>query len=83
MKIKNEIKKRVWRWTLLRLRSIVDAADEWIHAEEIKLRAPLDPPAPPAEVDRQASAAREKAHKRAARPRTPRLRYDHGAWVRQ
>ena len=85
--MQEKIKMWLWRWALRRARLIMDAADERIHAEEVKLRerlTPAAPVAPPIEFDRVASAAREKVHKtRAARPRMPRLRYQAGQWVRQ
>lgn len=71
------------------LRRIVDRADEWIHREEVKLRA-IAATAPVVvnalvacadEFDRDASAAREKA-KRPKKATQPRLRYVAGEWVR-
>lgn len=81
------LKVWVWKWIVRRLRAAVWAADEWIHAQELKLSAQRDggrqPVAPPAEFDRKASAAREKAHKRAARAARPRLIYQGGQFVRK
>lgn len=31
-------KRRLWRWIVFRLRDLLWRADEWVHAEEIKLR---------------------------------------------
>jgi hypothetical protein len=74
------------RWA----RTIVDAADERVHAWEVGLRAAsgdVDQAAAKsealAEVDPKASRARERARKRTAKPRAPRLRYVHGEFVRQ
>jgi len=61
-------------------------ADEWIHAQELKLSAQRDggrPLASPIEFDRKASAARERVHKRAARAARPRLLYAGGQFVRK
>jgi hypothetical protein len=77
------IRGKLWRFALRRARTILDAADDWIHAEEVKLREAAAPAAPPAEFDVKASAARERVHKRAARPRQPRLKYQGGQFVRQ
>jgi hypothetical protein len=84
----SKLKKAIWAWILRRLRGIVWAADEWIHAQELKLRESAAAPVrPPAEFDRRASAAREREHKktaaRAARPRLARLKYAGGQFVRQ
>ena len=77
------LKKKLWQWTLRRLRSLVWIADEWIHAQELKLREPAAAPAPaPAEFDRKASAARERVHK-ATRAARPRLIYHGGQFVRK
>jgi hypothetical protein len=87
--MKNRIKNIVWCWTLRRLRGIVWAVDEWIHAHEVRLQCAGDRvQAPDPSVDRQASAAREKTIKR-QRTRhsgtiaTARLRYQGGQFVRQ
>jgi hypothetical protein len=83
------LKGFLWQWTLRRLRTIVWAADEWVHAQELKLResaAAVAPVAPPAEFNRQDSAVREKAHKRAARGLRggrPRLIYHGGQFMRK
>jgi hypothetical protein len=71
----------LWRWALRRLRTILDAADEWVHGREVKLRDAATRSEQLAAVDPVASAVREKARRRAARPKLPRLRYDHGSWV--
>lgn len=78
----------LWRWTLRQARVIVWAVDEWVHAQELKLReSAATPAAAPVEFNRKASAARERVHKakhagRAARPRLAHLNYHAGAWVR-
>ena len=80
------LKKKFWQWTLRQLRSLVWAADEWIHAQELKLSAQRDGgrlPAPvPAEFDRKASAARERVQK-AKRAARPRLIYKGGQFTRK
>jgi hypothetical protein len=80
-------------WSIKCLRSLVWTADEWVHRQEVKLRdaSPAAPDRlsdglqvqPVPAVDRKSSAVRERAHKRAAHPRLPRLRYEQGSWVRQ
>jgi hypothetical protein len=56
----------LWRFTLRCLRAAIWRADEWVHVQEVKLREPApaacvaEKLAPPPEVDRQASAARER-----------------------
>jgi hypothetical protein len=80
----NTLKQAVWRWTLRRLRAIVWAADEWIHAQELKLREPAAAPARVSdEFNVAKSAARERVHKKAARAARPRLVYAGGQFVRQ
>jgi hypothetical protein len=46
------------------LRALADAADDWIHAQEVNLRAPAALAESLAEVDPAASAARERAIKK-------------------
>lgn len=81
------IKTALWRWTIRKARMLVDMIDEWLHNEEVRMResaqsAPSGPVAPPIEVDRTASRAREKViHK--TRVAHPRLRYQGGQFVRQ
>lgn len=88
-------------WLLKLLRDIIWRADEWVQRQEVRLRdeaAAVEVSAAAlAEVDPVASAAREHAHKRAARaarprsnrtassarPRLPRLKYEHGEFVRR
>jgi len=48
------------------LRNAIWRADEWCHEQELKLRQEAELRQSLAEVDPTASAAREKAHKRAA-----------------
>lgn len=85
----------LWRWTLRRARLALDVADEWIHAQEVRLREQAAIPQRLAEVDPIASAARERSHKKSARavsssrtpsrvrPRMPRLVYQAGQFVRR
>lgn len=83
--MRKTLKQVVWRWTLKRLRAIVWAADEWIHARELELQETVSakaPRKPPEEFDVRASRARERVHKAKA-ARLPRLRYAAGAWVRE
>jgi hypothetical protein len=78
------LKRAFWVWMLYQLRAAVWAADEWIHAHELKLREPAAAPARVSdEFNVAKSAAREKAHKRAARAARPRLVYHGGQFVRQ
>lgn len=51
----------LWRWTLRRARLALDVADEWIHAQEVRLREQAAIPQRLAEVDPIASAVRERA----------------------
>lgn len=77
------LKSVLWRWTLRRLRAIVWAADEWIHAQEVQLREPAAVPAAVSdEFNVAKSAARERAHRKAARAARPRLQYRGGQFVR-
>jgi hypothetical protein len=85
------VREKLWRWTLRKLRVLIDAADDWIHAEEVKIREAAAAPVvraarPPIEFDRQKSAARERIHKQAVRSpraRLPRLQYSSGEWVQK
>lgn len=80
--MKTKLKTALYRWTLRRLRLLLDAADEWLYAEEHKVRSVrASVPAADSSVDRQASAAREKAIRK-TRPARPRLRYERGQFVR-
>jgi hypothetical protein len=86
--VEGKMKRYLWRITVRMLRKMVDRADEWVHEEERKLREVgslmsernLD-----LSVDREESAAREKVIRKArvARPKQPRLVYQHGEFVRQ
>lgn len=81
-------KAYLWRLFLRYAGNVVTAAEDWIHAQEVKLRenaaaaVTSAPVAVPEEFQVKASAARERA-KRAARPRRPRLVYQAGQFVRQ
>lgn len=78
-----QIQAALWRWSIRKLRPIVDAVDDWLHAEEVKIRAVPTIVATSARADEfqvAATRAREKVHKRAARPR---LRYRDGQFVRE
>ena len=81
----NAIRKAVWKWTLKKLRGIVWAADEWIHAQEVRLKeAGSGVQVPDPAVDPVASAAREKVFRsKPARAARPRLRYQGGQFVRE
>lgn len=48
------------RWAIRTLRLILDRADEWLHAQEVRIRDEAARPAYVAEVDPAASATREK-----------------------
>lgn len=77
----NSFKTVLWRWMIRRLRAIVWAVDEWIHAQELKMRESTTAPvAVPAEMDRKRSAQRERAFRKSAR--RPRLKYAGGQFVR-
>ena len=81
----NSFQVVLWRWMIRRLRAIVWAADEWIHAQELKLRESAAPALvqAPAEVDRKQSAQRERAFRKSVgRPRIARLKYTGGQFVR-
>jgi hypothetical protein len=77
------IREKLWRFALRRARAIVDAADEWIHAQEMELIKPAQVRETLAEVDVVASAARERVHKRTTRAARPRLRQGSGGQARQ
>jgi len=85
----SQITSTLWRWILRFLRSAIWVADEWVHAQEVKLRdTSHESPGTSHEYDVDASRERERAIKksqrtRAARVRTPRLKYAHGEFVRQ
>lgn len=77
------ISRKLYAILIRCLRSLVWRVDEWVYAQEQKLKGPAIKAEYAAEVDPVASAAREWVHKKAARPRLPRLRYEQGSWVRQ
>lgn len=84
------IKLKIWRLFLRALRAVTLTVDDWIQTQENLLRAPAyrgqyapaELAAFQTEVDPVMSSRREKAH-RAAKPRRPRLVYQHGEFVRQ
>jgi hypothetical protein len=68
------------------MRAVVWATDEWIHAQELKLREPAAAAlvATPVEFNQKASAAREKVfRKTTARAARPRLMYVDGQFQRK
>lgn len=83
-------KLKLWRLFLRAVRAVTLSVDDWVQAQENLLRAPVyrgqyapaEVAAFQAEVDPVASSRREKAQ-RAAKPRRPRLVYQHGEFVRQ
>jgi hypothetical protein len=83
--MKNAIRVILWRWTLKRLRLAVDAADEWLHAREVQFReARMVQPETPALVNDEFNVAKSRVRERAIKKAgTPRLRYQHGQFVRQ
>lgn len=79
---KSRITAFLWRFSIRKLRLLVDAADDWLHAEEMKIRVVSEPVMVPARSDEfqiAASRVREKAIKKA---RAPRLRYQSGQFVK-
>ena len=56
--------EKLWKFTLRRLRGIVDAADEWIHAREVSLRDAAAKVEYLEAVDPVASRVREKQNRR-------------------
>ena len=92
--MKTKLQRYLWRLFLRLAGNAVTAAEDWIHAQEVKLReesqsagnAQTAVTAAPAKCSEEfavkASAARERV-KRAARPRRPRLVYQAGQFVRQ
>ena len=76
----------LWRWMIRKLRLLMDAADDWLHAQEITLRESLatihQPLVTDLSVDPKASRVRERAIKKTARAARPRLRYQGGQFVR-
>lgn len=87
LKLAEACGKTLRRFLLKSLRNALDRADEWCHAQEVRLRdeaAMADKSAvaaAKAEVDPAASRQRERKI-RAARPRLARLKYQHGEFVR-
>lgn len=93
--MKTRIRKYLFRLFLRFAGNVVTAAEDWIHAQEVRLReeaaatvTPL-PAAVPEEYQVKASAAREKKIRAARSLRgsgqahRPRLVYHHGEFVRQ
>jgi hypothetical protein len=79
------MKTKLWKLFLRIARSITLTVDDWIQVQEVKLRQEAGKQEILAEVDPTASAVREKAVRRvvrAAKPKQPRLRYQHGEFVR-
>ena len=79
------MKLKLWKLFLRIARSITLTVDDWIQVQEVKLRQEAGRQEILAEVDPSASAVREKAIRRvarAAKPKQPRLRYQHGEFVR-
>lgn len=75
----------LWCFSIRKLRLLVDAADDWLHAEEMKIRVVPELVAAPARTDEfqiAASRVRERAIKKTARAARPRLRYQRGQFVR-
>jgi uncharacterized protein YraI len=60
---------KVKRWSLSFLRNLIWRADEWVHAQEQKLRADASRAEYAAEVDPVVSAVRERAIVKARKPR--------------
>lgn len=81
--MRENLKTKIWRWTLKRLRLAIDAADEWLHAHEVQFREAraTEHETRDTSCDRRASAAREKAIRK-SRAARPRLRYIAGQFVR-
>ena len=87
------MRNKLWRLFLQALRTVTLAVDDWIQREEVKLREPFTlrtegaaRAAALAEVEPIASKKRERAQRqarRAIKPAFPRLRYQHGTFVRQ
>jgi hypothetical protein len=81
------MKTKLWKLFLRIVRSITLTVDDWIQAQEVKLRQEAGKQEILAEVDPAASAVREKAIKRTrrngsiAKARPPRLKYLHGEFV--
>ena len=79
----SSLKVFLWRWMIRRLTVLLSRADEWVHAQEVKLReSAAMPVAAPVELDRKQSAQRERQHRKQTRAARPRLRYQGGQFVR-
>lgn len=81
--ISRNLQSQFRKWTLKRLRSLVWFLDEWIHRQEIAMRQDAAREQLTEELHPVASAARERAA--VCRPRAkriPRLKYQHGEFVR-
>ena len=78
-----QVKASLWKLFLRVAGDLVSRAEDWIHAQEIKLRAPITAPVATAASDGfqiAPSRARERAIKKA---RPARLRYQGGQFVRE
>lgn len=62
--VAKNISRKLYALSLRLLRNLIWRADEWVHAQEQKLKAPAIRAEYAAEVDPVASAARERTHKR-------------------
>jgi hypothetical protein len=88
------MKTKLWKLFLRIARSITLTVDDWIQAQEVKLRQEAGKQEILAEVDPAASAVRENAVRRerrignvvsnrvSTRPHIGRLKYVHGEFVR-
>ena len=77
----DRLKRWLWRRTLRLMGDAVYAMDSWVHEQERRLQAPAAPVRDLA-VDPAESRARERAIVKTRRIKQPRLRYDHGVFVR-
>lgn len=59
--MKSELKLKLWRLFLRAVRAVTLTVDDWVQAQELKLREPAVRAAAQVEVDPVASALREKA----------------------
>jgi len=76
-------REKLWKLFLRIARTVTLSVDDWIQKQEVALRQESVKQEALAEVDPVASAAREKAVRRATRKaRLPRLKYQHGEFVR-
>jgi hypothetical protein len=74
------MREKFWRLFLRALRAVTLAVDDWIQRQEVALREKTAVAQFQAEVDPVQSRKREKVS-RAAKPRRPRLVYQHGEFV--